>query len=66
MTEEKKATGRPRLGKEGPGVSTFTILSPEARRAVEKLAKEDDRTIAAYIRKIVLAHLREKGFEVYQ
>jgi hypothetical protein len=64
--EKKEKIGRPWIGKSGPGIRAFTVLSPEAHEAIKKLAKEDDRTLAAYLRKIALAHLREKGFEIFQ
>lgn len=33
----------------------------EVKAAIVKAAKEDDRTVAQYVERVLIAHLREKG-----
>ncbi len=37
-------------------------LDAELRRAIDTAAADDDRTSSAYARKLIVDHLREKGY----
>jgi hypothetical protein len=37
-------------------------VEPEVKEAVEKAAKADDRTVAAYVERVLIQHLRDKGY----
>jgi hypothetical protein len=37
-------------------------IEPEVKEALEKAAKADRRTLAAYVEMLVIADLQEKGF----
>ncbi|WP_163681134.1 YlcI/YnfO family protein [Magnetospirillum aberrantis] len=37
-------------------------VTPDVKEAAEKAAKEDGRTLAAYVERLLAAHLREKGY----
>jgi hypothetical protein len=37
-------------------------VEPDVKAAVEKAAKVDGRTVAQYVERLLVAHLREKGF----
>ena len=37
-------------------------IEPAVKAALEEAAKEDRRTVAAYVEKLVVEHLRKKGF----
>lgn len=36
-------------------------VEPAVKAAVERAAREDDRTVAQYVERLLIAHLREKG-----
>jgi predicted DNA-binding protein len=35
-------------------------VAPELKEQLAKIAKEDDRTLAQYVERLLLAHLKEK------
>ena len=37
-------------------------VEDELKAAVEKAAKEDGRTVAQYVERVLIAHLRDKGY----
>lgn len=37
-------------------------LEAELRHAIDKAAADDDRASSAYVRKLIVDHLREKGY----
>ena len=37
-------------------------VEPQLKEAVEKAAKDDDRTVAQYIERLLAAHLRKEGY----
>jgi hypothetical protein len=37
-------------------------LEPVVKGALEKAAKRDDRTVAQYVERLILANLRQHGF----
>jgi hypothetical protein len=37
-------------------------ISPEVKEALERAAKDDDRSLASYAERILIAHLRDKGY----
>jgi len=36
-------------------------VSDETKRAVELAAQEDDRSVASYVERLLIAHLKERG-----
>lgn len=40
----------------------FTVrVEPEIKEALEKLAKDDGRTLAAYVERLIISHLSSKN-----
>lgn len=37
-------------------------ISPEVKEALEKAAHDDDRSVASYAERVLIAHLRDKGY----
>jgi hypothetical protein len=37
-------------------------LEPEVKEALEKAAKDDMRSVSSYVEKLLIEHLREKGY----
>jgi hypothetical protein len=37
-------------------------VEPNIKSALERAAKADDRTIAQYVERLIVSHLRERGF----
>ncbi|WP_297323052.1 hypothetical protein [uncultured Bartonella sp.] len=37
-------------------------ISDEIKIAIDKAAKDDDRSTASYVERLLAAHLREKGY----
>ena len=37
-------------------------VHPNVKDALERAAKDDDRKLAAYVERVLVQHLREKGF----
>lgn len=37
-------------------------VSDDIKEAVEKAAKEDDRSAASYVERVITQHLKEKGY----
>jgi hypothetical protein len=37
-------------------------INPEVKEALERAAKDDERSVAAYAERVLVAHLRERGF----
>lgn len=37
-------------------------VADETKLAVEKAAEEDDRSVASYVERLLIAHLKEKGY----
>ncbi|MEA2835257.1 MAG: hypothetical protein QOG66_3459 [Methylobacteriaceae bacterium] len=36
-------------------------VEPDLKTSLEKLATEDDRTLAQYVERVLVAHVKEKG-----
>ena len=45
-----------------PGRQVSVRLRPEVRKAAEKAAKDDVRSLSSLIEKVLVDHLREKGY----
>lgn len=42
---------------------TFSVrIEADVKKALEQAAKDDDRTPTAYLRLVLIRHLREKGY----
>lgn len=37
-------------------------VSDEVKEAIEKAATDDDRSTASYVERLIVAHLKEKGY----
>jgi len=37
-------------------------VSPEVKEGIEKVAKSDGRTVSAYVERLLVQHLQEKGY----
>ncbi|WP_167630829.1 hypothetical protein [Leisingera sp. ANG-S] len=37
-------------------------VTEETKKAVEKAAAQDDRSVASYVERLLIAHLKEQGY----
>jgi hypothetical protein len=37
-------------------------VNPDVKEALERAAQDDDRSVASYAERVLIAHLRDKGY----